>query len=303
MRFRTLVAPLVLLLWLATPWAATAADLAVVLSSNAKVYAEFGAALQKALEGSHWRVVWNDAVTAPESLPRADLIVSVGTEASRAALKQSHPPVLAVLLPKQAYERIVAESGSGRRSSAIFLDQPLPRLFALARQLLPDKKRAGVLLGSETRTLLQALRHSAAAGGFQLEVEEVDGDASPVMAANHLLPRSDFLIALPDSQLYRRENVRAILLTTYRYRRPVIGFSQALATAGALAAVYSTPTHIAHQTAEVLRTLPAEGGVLPPPQAPAYFSVTVNEHVAEALGLDFPEGGNLRRALPGERER
>lgn len=299
-------AVLFLTLVLAAMPMARAADVAVVLSDTTGVYSEFSNTFQQFAEGSGWRVRWTGSVNNLEALPRTDLIVTVGSEATRAVLQRGgNAPVVATLLPRPAYERALADAGTGRPqagSTAIFLDQPISRLLAFTRYLLPERHRVGVLAGNETKAVLPKVRQAVNAAGLSLEVEELDASGNPVPAVNHLFLRSDLLLALPDSAVYRRDNIRAILLTSYRFQRPVIGFSQSLVTSGALAAIYSTPTQIARQTMDLIKSLRPEAISLPPPQPPAFFAIAINQNVARALGLSLPDEPAIRRALGADKE-
>jgi ABC-type uncharacterized transport system substrate-binding protein len=112
-----------------------------------------------------------------------------------------------------------------------------------------------------------------------------------------VLTASDILLALPDSVVFTRDTARSVLLATYRYQRPLIGFSQAYVNAGALAAAFSSPAQIARQTAELLQSLPAGRTALPAPVYPTYFSVAVNRSVARALALDVASDAMLQAAV------
>lgn len=284
---------------------ARAADIALVLGDTGGAYAEYAAAFQQSIEGSGWRVRWVGSQENLEAAPPADLLVTVGTEASRAALRRpGNTPLIATLLPRPTYERALTEAlGRPRaQSTAIFLDQPISRLLSLVRHLLPGRQRVGLLAGPETRTILPEARQAAAAAGLNLEVEGIEPDMSPVPAANHLLPRSEVLLALPDSTVYRRDHVRGILLASYRFQQPVIGFSQAMASSGAVAALYSTPTQAARQTVDLIRTLRPGDITLPPPQGPAFFVVSINQNVARALGLKLPDESTIRRQIGADKD-
>jgi hypothetical protein len=79
---------------------------------------------------------------------RADLVVSVGGRATEQALRlEPATPVLAVLLPQASFLRLRAKA-EARALSAIFLDQPPGRRFALIAEAFPEVRRVGVVLGS-----------------------------------------------------------------------------------------------------------------------------------------------------------
>lgn len=279
---------------------------AVVLSERGGVYSEFIDALNANLAHQPGRRPVKVAGVVGErldegELSEASLVLAVGAGAARSlARMENGPPVLNVLVPRLTFERLSAEAGRRARPasfSALYLDQPLFRQLSLMRFALPGRKRLAVLLGPESAGLLPRLRSSVVRSGFELQSEQVGEEGEIVPALNRLLPGSDVLLALPDGVVFNRNTARPVLLTTYRHQRPVLGFSQAYVTAGALAAVFSTPTQLARQTAEMLRALPAGRVSLGAPQYPAYFSVAVNRNVARSMGLDIPDESILREAL------
>lgn len=287
---------LCLVLLLAPP--AWAGSVTLLLSDSTGPYAEFSSNFSEALNSRRWTihlVPKADAYTP--GAPPTDLIVTAGSEALRQALQRAPPgtPILATLLPRQAFERLVGESARpGRRLTGVVLDQPPARLTAFIRYLLPGQTRIGLLTSPETRTFLSALRQSS--GNLQFDSEDVDNDTALLPALNGLLPRVGALLALPDAAIYRRDNLKSILITTYRQQRPVIAYSSAFVTAGALAALYSTPTQIARQAAELIE----QPGTLPVIVYPTQFAIAINANVAQALGLNVPDEASLRRSMLGE---
>lgn len=290
---------------------------AILLSERGGHYGEFIDAFYRALDdpvvgGKSLSVVELTAVPtrADDSrLAGVSVVVAVGVQAMRAAAAwEGAPPILNVLVPRASFEHVLAESGrlrSRSRFSAIFLDQPLLRQLNLIRELLPGRKRIAVLLGPDSGLFLPRLRAAVARSGHELVAEEVGAEFEVIPALSALLAGADLLLALPDSVVFTRESARSILLTTYRYQKPMFGFSQSYVNAGALAAVFSTPAQIARQTATLLRTLPEAPGVratLPAPVYPAFFSVAVNRSVARALALDPPADGVLHALLASQPE-
>lgn len=292
--------------------AAAVGTVALLLSEHGAHYTEFSDALtahlsDPALAPAGGKVL--RVIELPPGNERPDearlagvgVIVAVGAKAMRiAAAWDGVRPVLNVLVPRTSYEKIVAEAGPARKRtqfSAIYLDQPLPRQLNLIRQVLPGKRRVAALFGPDSAHFLSRLRPAAARLGLDIVSEEVGRESEIIPALTRLLSASDVLLALPDSVVFTRDTARSVLLTTYRYQKPLIGFSQGYVNAGALAASYSTPAQIARQTAELLRALPPGKASLPGPLSPTYFSVAVNRSVARALALDIPSEAALQATL------
>lgn len=281
---------------------ARAGGIALVLSQQGGPYAEFSAALQKSLDGSSWNIahtVTSESVDPPA--PRTDLIITAGAEALRQTLARNlNQPILATLLPRQTYEKVISDAGKQRqRVSAIYLDQPPNRQAAFLRHLLPEHKRVGILLSNETRHQYNQYKQAFSTNRYSLQSDESDGENTLVAALGTLLPRIDVLLAIPDSTIYKRDNIKPILVTSYRYQRPVVGFSASFVGAGALAAIYSTPTQIANQTAELIKS---NGANLAAAQGPEMFAISINRTVANALNLSIPDEATIRRAMIAERE-
>lgn len=283
-----------------------AGNITLALSDNGGPYAEFANALSDALEGSNWKITAtgkSTPITPPITPPAGspDLIITAGGDALRQTLARTPTaPIIATLLPRKNYENILAEAGRGRsRITAIYLDQPPARQAVFLRQLLPGQKRIGMLVSSETRGTAGPFRQTFASAGLTLDAEDSDTDSTLLPALNALLPRVNALLAMPDSTIYKRDNIKAILITSYRHQRPVVAFSAAFVNAGALAALYSTPTQIARQTADMVANL---GPTLPPPTTPSLFAIAINQNVALALGLVVPDEATIRRAMLADRE-
>jgi len=226
------------------------------------------------------------------------LLLSVGMKATQTALAlNTHLPILAVLVPKNGFEALAHPVDEGDRPiSAIYLDQPYSRQLALIRLAFPERERVGVLLRDEDQQKLDALLAAAKLQKVQVVSELVPNGGEIVPSLERLLAASDLLLVLPDALLYNKNDIQGVLLTTYRYRDPVLGYSQALVRAGAIMALYSKPGQIGHQAAEIA-VHSIETGNLPAPQYPKYFTVSVNRQVARSLNIPAPDESGLQEAL------
>jgi ABC-type uncharacterized transport system substrate-binding protein len=177
------------------------------------------------------------------------------------------------------------------------LDQPYSRRFSLIKTVLPEAKNLGVLLGPNSSLDMEDIRDTGEAAQFNILQESIKQQSDLIPHLTTLLEISDALMAIPDSLVYTRETVQPILLTSYRHQKPVFGFSQSYVRAGALAAVYSTSKQLAKQAAEISIKSQQASSILPPPQAPKYFSVALNYQVARSLNIQIADENVINKKI------
>jgi hypothetical protein len=222
------------------------------------------------------------------------------TDLAQREPRLARTPISAALLPRASYEALAPRSKTA--TTAVLLDQPLPRYLDLLRLAMPERRKIGVLLGPESSPLAAPLAKAAAARGLQLVTAQVATDQPDLYPAlRTVLGDAEVLLALPDTHIYNAGSLQNILITTYRQRVPMVAFSAAYLKAGATLALYVSPAQAASQAATVARGILA-GRSLPPPQLASEFSVGINERVAHSLGLN-PEAaealGELIAAAQG----
>jgi ABC-type uncharacterized transport system substrate-binding protein len=264
-------------------------NVSVVVGGDSAPYAEIAEYITLELNRNgrgRARTVGADEL-AHQDRSETHAVVAVGLKAMQAAVAMESPaPVICTLIPKTSFEKTASryKGKPDRLLSAVYLDQPVARQLELIRLALPDKKRVGVILGPDTRDLLESLQAETRAHGMRLHAGHIRSASGLFLVLEDVLSESDVLLSLPDALVFNPQTVQSVLFTSYRSRIPVIGFSPAYVRAGALVAVYSTPTQLARQVMEMLAQLAATAA-LPPPQYPKYFSVTANDRVARSLEL------------------
>jgi len=229
----------------------------------------------------------------------SELVIALGVKALTAASKLKHTtPVLGVFTPMPAFNSLLEKSKRDLDIfSAIVLDQPYWRQISLVRAILPGAKKVGILLGSTSSQNSEFLIEEGEKGGLSVEIENVNQESELIPKLKKSLENNDLLLAIPDPAVYNRETAQPILLTSYRYLKPVFGYSQSYVRAGALAAVYSNTKDLAKQAAEIAIKTQLAPGLLPPPQAPKYFSVQVNHQVARSLNIPIMEDDEIYKRL------
>lgn len=268
----------------------------LLLSGNAEPYERFAAAFKQGLPAGVHVTQLESLDIAPGLQQQGDLLVAVGAKAGAWASAHTQMPLLAAMLPSREFPQVSSMRGSAGDLTAIFVDQPWSRQVKLLQAALPNGKRIGLLHSPGFRPDTQQLRKLLAGQGDSLVEETVDPAVPLFDSLSEVLSRSDVLLAVPDTEIYNGNNIRNILLSSYRQRVPLVGLSQAYVDAGALCAVFSTPEQLARQAAAA--TLSFEHGRrLPRPQFPQFFSVAVNREVALMLGIRIDPADSIQSKI------
>jgi ABC-type uncharacterized transport system substrate-binding protein len=225
---------------------------------------------------------------------RRMLYVTIGPAALReVAARQCDCVVISAFTSSQVVRAIQATLPPARAAAitAVYAEPAPGDQLRLVNLLYRRPARVAAILGPDTAFLKPAL----AAGGVTV-LEAAPGD--DINRLLNQIAQTDVLLALPDSAVYNTDNFRNILLSTYRHKQGVIGFSGDMVKAGALATTYSDIEDIDAQVAEIAASYVA-GGELAPPQFPRYFRTVVNEGVARSLDVQVTDAArNFARPSP-----
>ncbi len=274
------------------------ATVAVMLSETGRPHLEVLEALRAELgRGAGANIV---LINEQEGIPKGTrLIIAVGVRATESLTKSGTPaPVLATLVPRASFDSAFSHIPERERQkfSAVFLDAPPRRQLALLRLAFPERRRIALLLGKASESQIGQFNSAAQELGMSILSSPVRSEADIYPALQRLLPDADILLALPDPGVYNGRTIQDILLTAYRFRVPLAGFSPAYVKAGAILALYATPSRIGIQTADMARAVLA-GRPLPPPQYAREGDVTTNAYVARSLGIHLETESILRDRL------
>lgn len=214
---------------------------------------------------------------------RRMVYVAIGPAALHdVAVRKCDCVVLAAFTSSQVWRSVVAGLAPARANAmtAVFAEPAPADQLRLAALLYHRPVRIAAIVGADEGYLAGVLHGAAELHRFN------DGDDIN-RVLNGLAP-AEVLLAVPERAVYTTENIRNILLSTYRHNQAVIGFSADMVKAGALATTYSEIEDINAQVAEMAAEFVA-GGVLAPAQYPRYFSTLVNDGVARSLNVDVDE--------------
>ncbi len=207
------------------------------------------------------------------------LVVAIGPAAlHEVAQQRCDCTVIAAFTSSQVFRAVAAGMPPAKAAAmtAVYAEPAPADQLRLVSLLYGRPVRIAAILGRDTDFLKPALQGP-------VEVQDFSG-ADDINRILSRIAQTEVLLALPDSAVYNTENIRNILLSTYRHKQAVIGFSADMVKAGALATTYSDIEDIDAQVAEMAAAYVASG-VLPAPQFPRYFRTVVNEGVAKSLDV------------------
>jgi ABC-type uncharacterized transport system substrate-binding protein len=276
------------------------ARLLLITSQDAPLYQEFQQGLSGGLaKGQELDIRQAGEVAALEFSPYSAIVVA-GVEAAKALAQRGDVarPVFYTMLPLSSYQWLDDRNMLAAQHKVLYIDQPPQRYLQFARAAMPDMDAIGYLHGDTSKDSADGLRQAAEVVKLGFVAANVASGGKLSNLLKELFSRSDAVLLLPDPALYNRRAVQEVLLTSFRYKRPLIAYSESFVKAGAMLALFSTPAQIGRQTAELLGCMgqPCYSGV-PQRSYPKYFSVMVNEAVARQLGVESKSAEELQRHL------
>lgn len=187
--------------------------------------------------------------------------------------------VCALLQSQDYYE--LASRYPDRKFLALAIDQPEERQVSITRKVFPQLQNFTIL----ESTKLKPVRNIDF-GSSVVTRTTYKSNVPLSKQIESILAASDAIIALPDDQIYTKENIRTILFTAYTREKPVVGYSPGYVRAGALISAYTTPLQLMKQLNQILSDIDTNN--IESQRRlyfSTYFSISVNLSVAESLSL------------------
>ena len=239
------------------------------------------------------------------TLDKPSLIITLGVKAAKLAPPSSISTLYTLISENNLQEISVCKTPNCKNKSlqsthsfAILLDQPLARQLNFLSLLLPTAKRIGVLTAPFSLNKLKSLYTESEKLKLTLITRYLDNESMLSRELNTLINQIDVLFALPDPLIHNKNNIPNLLLSTYRYNIPVIGFSKTYVNAGAIAAIYSSPEQITKHIAELAQKIITTPASIKYNYTFAkYFSIAINKSVARSLELHLPDKQKIKSLL------
>ncbi|HEY7480679.1 MAG TPA: ABC transporter substrate-binding protein, partial [Gemmatimonadales bacterium] len=267
----------------------------VVVSQDGPAYRDALASFRRSLEADRrsldLRVVQlnGNAALAGQLIPatpQADLVLTLGTLATRESLRRypSTPLVAGMILSADELEGSLNATG-------VFLQFPIQTELEWLARLFPSLRRVGVIYHSvDSKNRVARAERLAPESNLTIQAFHIDGPQELPDALKSLADRADVLWGVTDPVVFNPETARSLLVFSFRHQIPLIGHSTPWVKAGALYALDRDYGDIGLQCAEMAeKILDGRAPSSLPPVPPRKIRYTLNRKTAEQMKLDLPE--------------
>lgn len=179
--------------------------------------------------------------------------------------------------------------------SAIFIEPPLLRQIHLAQLIFGQGTGIGILIPDKSFGESHRLTKNWM-DKLGVTIYAIDEFPSLAHSLATALDDNKVLVGVYDSNLYGADNLKSILIASYRRGRALIGPSKAYLKAGAVATTYSDLEDTEKRLLELLESGLVKG-IWQEPNYNPYFKVGYNEQVARSLNIILPDAMDTEQSL------
>ena len=201
-------------------------------------------------------------------------------------------------------ETFKASNYKNKSNAVLYMTQSYCKQLAFIKLLNDNWNTVSVLTSQEKPIDSDSLQRCASES--DLNIYQVSTTTTGKLSSHikEALVHSDVLLALPDRNIYNKKTIKNILLTSYRHRKPVIAFSKAFSTSGALASIHSSAEQIAVSASILINKYFKQGKKFDQSaNYPDKFDISINRQVFRALEIRAPDISELElkiKALESE---
>lgn len=278
-------------------WPVAAATVDIVIPEESSAMLSLAHAAENALQQLQPTPTINviTLTSLADSRPRNGLVILIGEDLLPWGASKNNPykQILNFYISSTAYKNTLFATAN----TALFRDQPLTRQLKLAKVLLPNAHRAMVIHDADLYSQSgMPVKNSNSHNSLSFEIKHVNHAEDWAKLLSQWMTENDVLIGVDDKEIYNRDTIRSILLTTYRHGKVLIGPTRSFVAAGSLASAYTSPEQYLTQLQNMVREWLLTQ-TLPAPQFPDLYSIIVNRQVATSLGLQLPSDDILLQRM------
>jgi hypothetical protein len=178
--------------------------------------------------------------------------------------------------------------------SDLITRQPACKHLQLIKAINPKWTTIGVLSSINSLDTAAELSRCAIRFNFDLQLYAISDESDLQKTLETAVEYNKVLLATVDPLVYNSRTVKNILLTSYRHRKPVIGYSESFVQAGAVAAIYTSAETVADEAARIISEFFDNNWQFKRNiYSPSGFSVSTNKQVASSLEISLPNTATI----------
>lgn len=214
----------------------------------------------------------------------SQIIISVGEPAAQTIASLDHKNRhITTFISKKTYKEIIEKYSKHKENTCgIIIDQPVERIISATREHINRFSRFGIIASTRSpRNKGKEIElYDASAVIYQPLIDDIHTTIKNI-SENQV----DAIIATHDADIYNRHTARNILISSYHFNIPIIGYSSGFVRAGAIMGIYSKPESFAKDIHKIINTPEAcANGTM---FYPSTYTVEINKQVAKSLGINL----------------
>jgi len=269
-------------------------NIVIISSSNSTYQKQTANRIQEKLEANGDMVMTmstDDIISSEQNVKT--LYVAIGEHAINSLYEyDSNAFVLRI------NSREIPDSKHTSAQSDLLTAQPDCRHILLIKAIDTDWSTVGVLASVDSLDIAAALTKCAIKHNLNLQVYAITDESDLLVTLETAVENNKILLAITDPLIYNSNTVKNILLTAYRNRKPVIGYSDSFVQAGAVAAIYTHPESVGDKAAKIISDFFANNWQFDKDiYATGDFSISTNSQVATSLEILLPSKEYIRNRI------
>lgn len=268
----------------------------VITSSDSSYQQRTATRIQQNLDNDSTRTIIisaDDVSTTPQQ--NKTIHVAIGEEAIE-KLDEIDDNAMVLRLNN----RRITNSRHTSFQSDLITAQPACKHLLLIQALNPKWTTIGVLSSINSLDATAQLTVCAIKYNLNLQLYAITDESDLLKTLETAVENNQVLLAIVDPLIYNSRSVKNILLTSYRHRKPVIGYSESFVQAGAIAAIYTSPESAGDEAATIINAFfDNKWQFNNNSYTPSDFSVSTNARVAASLNLTLPDINTILERIQG----
>jgi hypothetical protein len=271
----------------------------IMSSSDNALYTDITQKLSDSLNLKHPDIIVSKITPENEIIDinnKTDIIVAIGPKGMETADRE-YPKTKKLFISTDP-NKYKLDSVKNKNDAILYMTQSYCMQIGFTKLLNPNWNIISIISSEEKPIDRTTIQQCAKSLNIKTHIVSTSDGQYLTDTIKLALNHSDVLLAFPDKNIYNSRSVKNILLTTYRNRKPVIGFSKNFVNAGALAAVYSSADQIANSANYLIDKYYKQNKKFKQKtNYPENFDISVNRQVFRALDLTIPDIEILKKSL------